>query len=181
MRMTRILAVVTAGLAITAASTGSLRAEDAVSEPDMWAGGSPDFCEACGGEIIDDGVQTLEGYDDVLVDPADGSEMSIDPVEGGDDGTLVDEGDGGSDVTDPEAPVDEGPIDEAPIDEECYDCQTLDLPVEAEVTTTAADLPRQGGVAAPVAVPQRRDAARSGAEAADHCGTTTNWLHCLTQ
>ncbi len=23
-------------------------------EPTMWAGGSPDFCEACGGEVIDD-------------------------------------------------------------------------------------------------------------------------------
>lgn len=100
MRMTSVMAIVTASLALVAATTGPLRAEDEVAEavtlelaPEdhpaedgtMWAGGSPDFCEACDGEVID-----------TEVDPNDGA-VSENPeiayATGADDDTSVELGD----------------------------------------------------------------------------------------
>lgn len=37
-------------------------------EPTMWAGGSPDFCESCGGEVIDE----PDAGDPELSDPYEG-------------------------------------------------------------------------------------------------------------
>lgn len=47
-------------------------------EPIMWAGGSPDFCESCGGEVIDE--------------PAAGDAELSDPYEGPVDEAAVQDG-----------------------------------------------------------------------------------------
>lgn len=47
-------------------------------EPTMWAGGSPDFCEACGGEVVDD-PELSDPYEGPADDPAateDGAALS---------------------------------------------------------------------------------------------------------
>lgn len=47
-------------------------------EPTMWAGGSPDFCEACGGEVVDDPElgDPYEGPADDTAAAEDGTALS---------------------------------------------------------------------------------------------------------
>lgn len=54
-------------------------------DPDMWTGGTPDFCEACNGEPVDEPATDETGGDDsaggdgVLNDPVD--DLGVDPTE----------------------------------------------------------------------------------------------------
>ncbi|MGB8814178.1 MAG: hypothetical protein WCC57_13455 [Paracoccaceae bacterium] len=80
--------------------------------PEAWAGGDPDFCESCGGEVIDtgDGIGDGAPIDVELGDPPDIDLGAGDPVvidDGGmldfghegdpiaiDDGAMIGDGDG---------------------------------------------------------------------------------------
>jgi len=100
----------------------------------VWAGGDPNFCEACGGEVIEDPVVDEPVVDEpvfegpVIEDPLPGDE-GTDPVTGGEDPVMIE---------------DDGMLYPGGDREFCENCRGETLP-EVMYSTTG------GGIAAPTA------------------------------